>query len=370
MPNEINPPGPRPRKVPYERSLFSVRPDLATELDRDRATDLGLDMYAIAAGTHALLPWRHSASNGAKHRWLQTGSSRVHMNAGCPICRGYVADRTTSLAMARPKLAREWHPTENGHRTPRQVTPGSRREVAWLCSKCTYTWEARISSRALDGNGCPRCAGQVAQPGDGATLAVAHPELFAEVDQPQAARLGIDTRRVLVRSQRPLPWRCRHDSGHRWTATPAARMNGCVCPHCPSMARTSATERRLLTLLRRHFEGATGDTPAGTTRWADSRGRLIAARCDVVISSRRLVVEYDGVRYHQSGDRRRCDTEKTAALLADGWRVVRIREHTSTSTLPTLGITALEFLALPRRYGSPLSPVVDHIIRWLERPDE
>lgn len=362
--------GPRPRWVPHRRSILVTRPDLADEIDLELAAAMGLDLVSVSAGTHARLPWRHIASNGTTHRWSQSGNSRVQMDAGCPVCRGYVADESTSLASIAPDVAGDWHPTANGGRTPHDVTAGSRRTVSWLCGTCGYDWLARVSSRVLSGTGCPRCAGQAAQRGDATTLAVAAPDLFDEVDHKRAVELGVDPERVQVYSQRHLPWRCRHDRGHRWVAAPAARMNGCGCPMCPSSTRTSAVERRLLDLMRRHFVDADGDTPAGDTRWADGRGRLIAARCDVVIASRRVVVEYDGLRYHHSATRRRCDQDKTTALLANGWRVVRIREAAGQRALPELGITAQAYLELSHRYSRPLSPVVDRLLAWLRDTDE
>jgi len=224
------------------------------------------------------------------------------MESGCPVCRGYVASATTSLAAEVPDLARQWHPTLNGQRSASDVTPGSRRTAIWLCCECDHVWSARVSSRALGGNGCPRCAGQVAEPGDPQTLAVAQPELYAELDLLALDRLGLDPTTIHVRSQRRLPWRCRLRSEHRWTSSPAARMNGCGCRQCPSSTRSSAIERRLLDLVRSHHADAIGDAPAGGTRWADRRSRMIAARCDVVVPSVRLVVEYDGIRYHRSAD--------------------------------------------------------------------
>lgn len=146
-------------------------------------------------------------------------------------------------------------------------------------------------------------------------------------------------------------------------------MNGCACPHCPSLTRSSATERHLLDLLRRRYPNARGDSPAATTRWFDRRGRLIPARCDAVVLSKRLVVEYDGLRYHRSADRRRCDTDKTIALLADGWRVVRIRERAGKRALPQLDITASGLLQMSHRYGDPLGPLVDGIESWLDDLD-
>lgn len=291
------------------------------------------------------------------------------MKARCSICRGYSADLTTSLAANCPDLAGEWHPTRNVTRTPYDVTPGSHHDVWWTCSECAFEWRARISSRAKDGNGCRRCAGQEALPGDPVTLAVAHPDLYVELDAPGVAAMGIEPLAVHVRSNRKLPWVCRDDSRHRWTTSPAARMNGCVYPLCPSLGWSSAVERRLLDLLTVRFPDAVGDAAAGETRWTNSRGHSIAAKCDVVIASLRLVVEYDGLRFHRDANRRRCDNEKTRALLADGWSVVRIRERAGTRLLPDLDFTADGLLQMQHRYGDSLLPVVDAIVDWITRLD-
>ena len=358
---------PRPRRVPIEDSILVRYPDLADEADHDRAAAMGLDFWSIAPGTRALLPWRHATGERTPHPWLQSGSSRVYMKAGCSICRGYSADPTTSLAALCPGLAREWHPDRNGRRTPHDVTPGSRHNVWWTCRDCTFEWSARISSRALDGNGCRRCAGQEALPGDPATLAVAHPDLYVELDAPAVVAMGIDPLAVHVRSNRKLPWVCRVDSSHRWTTSSAARMNGCVCPRCPSLGWSSAVQRRLLDLISARFPDAVGDAAAGETRWTNSRGHSIAAKCDVVIASARLVVEYDGVRFHRATDRRRCDLEKTRALLADGWRVVRIRERAGTRTLPDLDLLDIGLLQIQYTYGDSLLPVADTIADWITK---
>jgi hypothetical protein len=327
-----------------------------------------LDFYSVSAGTRVRLPWRHDAAAGHVHRWLQAGSSRALNDAGCSVCRGYLADESTSLASLAPQIAGEWSVPHNEGRTPNDVTPGSRKVAVWRCSQCDYVWTARISSRALDGTGCPRCAGQAARPGDDVTLAVAHDELYAELDHAEVEARGIDPVTLHARSNRQVQWICR-DAGHRWTASPAARMNGCTCPVCPALGRTSAAERRLLDLVARRFGEAAGDRPAGDTRWTNSRGHRVAARCDIVVDSKRLVIEYDGLRYHRSPDRRRCDTDKTVALLAQDWRVVRIRERAGTRALSNLDLVSSGLLQISHRYADPLAPLVDQIVAWLDRLD-
>ena len=358
-----------PKWVPLQDSILVRYPHLAAEADHQRAATMGLDFAHIAPGTKVVLPWRHPVATGGTHYWLQPGTSRVHMRAGCTICRGYVADHTTSLSARAPDLAAQWHPTRNGEHTPASITPGSRRKAWWLCSECTYAWGARISSRALGGNGCPRCAGQEALPGDSATLAVAQPELYAELDVDGVRALGLDPLRVHVRSNRRLPWICAHDRLHRWQASPAARMNGCLCPSCPHSGQSSRAERALLALLLERRADPVGNSPAGQVRWLDRSGRSLPARCDIVIASLRLIVEYDGIRYHAAADRRRCDYDKTLALLAAGWRVARVREATARHQLADLDITDERLLQVQHRYGDRLAPLVNAILAWVDELD-
>lgn len=358
-----------PKWVPLQDSILVRYPHLAAEADHASAVTMGLDFAHIAPGTKVLLPWRHMVVDGRVHNWLQPGSSRVHMRAGCHICRGYVADDTTSLSARAPDLAAQWHPTCNGERTPSSVTPGSRRIAWWMCSECAYVWAARISSRALDGNGCPRCAGQEALSGDPVTLAVAQRELFAELDADGVRVRGFDPLRIHARSNRKLPWICAIDPRHRWQASPAARMNGCLCPACPSLGQSSHQERALLAAVLDRRSDTVGTSPVADVQWIDRRGRSLRARCDIVVPALRLVVEYDGLRYHAAADRRRCDHDKSLALLAAGWRIARVREATARHQLADLDITDERLLQVQYRYGDRLAPLVDAILAWVDELD-
>ena len=358
-----------PKWVPYQDSILVRYPHLAAEVDRERAAAMGLDFAHIAPGTRVLLPWRHPVADRKEHQWLQAGTSRTFMRAGCSICRGFVADEGTSLTARVPEVAKQWHPSRNGTRTAEKVTPGSRRTAWWLCDECSHVWPARISSRALDRNGCPRCAGQSAEPGDGSTLAVAHPELFGELDLDGVRHLGLDPHKLHARSSRKVPWVCRDEPRHQWSASPAARMNGCQCPACPPLGQSSAVERALLALMLQRCGDAVGNAPAGNVTWLDRRGRSLRARCDIVVPSLRLVVEYDGLRYHDAAERRRCDLSKTDALLAAGWRVVRVREATSRHQLADLDMTHDCLLQVQHRYGDRLVLVIDAILAWVDAVD-
>lgn len=148
-----------------------------------------------------------------------------------------------------------------------------------------------------------------------------------------------------------------------------ARMNGCLCPHCPHVGQSSHQERALLALLLERHADAVGNSPAGQVRWLDRRGRSVPARCDIVVPSLRLVVEYDGLAYHHAADRRRSDRVKGLALLAAGWRVVRVRERTTSKRLADLDITDANLLQVQHRYGDRPAPLVDTILAWVEALD-
>lgn len=61
-----------------------------------------------------------------------------------------------SLAVQRPDLAAEWHPSKNHNLTPEMVTPGSDLKVWWKCRSCGYEWQTSVGHR-VNGTGCKRC---------------------------------------------------------------------------------------------------------------------------------------------------------------------------------------------------------------------
>lgn len=65
--------------------------------------------------------------------------------------------RETLLARF-PRIAKEWHPTKNGGKTPADVRPFSYHSVWWQCSR-GHEWEAKIVNRtSAGGRVCPKCS--------------------------------------------------------------------------------------------------------------------------------------------------------------------------------------------------------------------
>jgi hypothetical protein len=69
----------------------------------------------------------------------------------------YRVQRWRSLAVLRPDLAAELHPTPNGDLDPYAVALHSRRVVWWRCPGCSWEWRASIQGRARGQGRCPGC---------------------------------------------------------------------------------------------------------------------------------------------------------------------------------------------------------------------
>jgi len=88
---------------------------------------------------------------------------------GCPKCgRRRVAAAASrrnrrvpldrSLAVKRPDLARELHPTRNPDVDPVSLAAYSNQAVWWLCPACGNEWQRAPYARRAAGS-CPACRG-------------------------------------------------------------------------------------------------------------------------------------------------------------------------------------------------------------------
>jgi len=112
------------------------------------------------------------------HEWPARISGRFTKDGvvvnGCPWCsgRGGFLCPCQSLAVRRPDLALQWHPTLNGDLLPSHVSVNSGKKVFWIClveyrnqlnSRCAsgcvaeHSYEATIDYRSK--TGCPKCRG-------------------------------------------------------------------------------------------------------------------------------------------------------------------------------------------------------------------
>lgn len=131
------------------------------------------------------------------------------------------------LATLNPALAKEWHPTENGTLKPEDVTPGSGKEVWWLCPK-GHPYLMVVNQRAKRGYGCPYCSGHRAlkRVND---LATTHPALAKEWNYEKNGNLTPYD--ITAGSRKKVWWLC--EKGHAYEQLIIKRSNrGAACPYC------------------------------------------------------------------------------------------------------------------------------------------
>jgi hypothetical protein len=143
--------------------------------------------------------WRCQAG----HRWAATPLARAAGEVPCPEC--------TSIHALRPELSRQWH-RDNRYPASR-VAVDSQRPAVWQCLAVRrHVWVASPADRLTDPR-CPLCAAAELPP---PPPVAAFPEIAAEWDDSR------DPATVASTDGAPAAWRCRH--GHRWAASPVARI--------------------------------------------------------------------------------------------------------------------------------------------------
>ena len=209
------------RPDPGVNDLATLFPHLAAQWDQERNGDLTPDQ--VLPGSHRKVWWQCPEG----HRWQAFVKSRVG-GAGCPVCQHRALSvGETDLAACFPALAAQWDQERNGDLTPQDVFPGTQRKVWWRCAR-GHVWQARVSSRAQNGAGCPVCTGRQILPGENdlATLfpAVAqawHPDRNGSLTPAQ----------ISPYSNRKVWWQC--PRGHPYQAVVSARTaSGSGCPSC------------------------------------------------------------------------------------------------------------------------------------------
>jgi hypothetical protein len=232
-----------------DNDLATTHPEFAAQAD-------GWDPTKVTASSHKSVPWICAEGD----RWIATINSRTTLNLGCAVCSGRrVRAGKNDLATTHPELASEavdWDPTI--------MRPGSQKMVLWKCQE-DHQWNARIASRALQGTGCPICAGKEVRAGID-DLATTHPDIAAEA-------VGWDPTIVKAGSGLNREWRCK--KGHMWKASidhRAIRNQG--CPTC-SNRRILVGENDLATTHAEIAAQADGWDPTTVTAGSGKKVKWI-----------------------------------------------------------------------------------------------
>jgi hypothetical protein len=140
------------RKPSATNNLRAVAPHLAAEWhDEKNGARRPED---VVAGSTRPVWWR--CPRGEDHQWMAAPHDRLQSKGNCPFCLGRRVSRQNNLAARDPELARQWHPTKNGERTPVDLVVGSNAPAWWQCAR-GHEWRATLDNRHRARSGCPRC---------------------------------------------------------------------------------------------------------------------------------------------------------------------------------------------------------------------
>lgn len=134
---------------------------------------------------------------------------------------------SNSIAIKRPDLVAQWHPSKNGATHPSQFSCGSNLKIWWQC-QYGHEWEATIANRTgKDKTGCPYCSGKKAS--EHHNLAKSFPELIKDWCYDKNFPLTPET--VTPFSHQKVWWRC--SNAHEWFIEIASRTKKkSGCPYC------------------------------------------------------------------------------------------------------------------------------------------
>ena len=249
------------------------------------------------------------------HEWETEIRHRTLRGNDCPLCakQKMTDNRLKSIlkkkgGIKNPILLKEWDYEKNGDLLPQDITEGSNKKVWWKCSKCDYSWQAKILNRKV--RNCPLCANRVVVSGIN-DLATTHPEIAKEWNYEKNGSL-LPTQ-VTRGNGKKVWWTC--SNGHNYQATILHRTSGTNCPLCNSGRQTSFAEQAFLFYIKKIY-------PDTISRFTDIFNN--GMELDIYIPLIKTAIEYDGVFWHKN--KREREQRKYRICQKYGIKLIRIRE--------------------------------------------
>jgi hypothetical protein len=199
--------------------LATRRPDLISELHPTLNGDLDpLNDHLESKSNYFWI-----CPNG--HEFEQRLAHRINQNQGCPYCANKrVKQGFNDMVTLNPAFLRQWDYSKNVKLTPDSLTPGTNKEIWWLC-KYGHSWKARGAKRSA-GQECPTCMNRDLKSGFN-DLETKAPEIAKTWDFERNGELTPSM--VLAGTHEKFWWRC--EQGHAWETSPATRVRT-NCPRC------------------------------------------------------------------------------------------------------------------------------------------
>ncbi len=240
--------------------------------------------------------------------------------SGCTKCKKQIILDKRNLTITNPELINEWNYSKNTNIFPENVLSSNPKKVWWICSKCGYEWQAKISNRAVLGRGCPCCSNRVIIVGVN-DLATTHPEIAKEWHPTK--NKDLTPQKVTYGSNKKVWWLC--PKGHEYQATIGHRTCGVGtnCPICNSGRQTSFAEQAVYYYVKKLY-------PDAINRYtADFLGRM---ELDIYIPSINYAIEYDGEPWHKGSAKLKREERKYILCKSKNIKLVRFREEEAPLT--------------------------------------
>lgn len=216
-------------------SLMGVEPELCKQWDHQRNPD---PPTAYAPHSNKKVWWICSDCEHSYERAVS--QTRLYR---CPCCAGLElhSDGRNSLERLRPDLVEEWHPTNNGNLSPKDVGIGYGKKVWWKCTNCDHEWENLIRVKA--NHGCPYCVTGRLHSDRRNSLLNLDPGLSSEI-HPDSLK-AVDPNEESGHSRKRVKWLCK-DCSHEWETTISSRFrNQTGCPCCDGQVVHSSGENSM-----------------------------------------------------------------------------------------------------------------------------
>ena len=303
------------------RILVSEVPELLEIWDWETNT---ISPQKISRGSNQKVWWiclnGHESYQQSPHQKTSRSSGM-----GCPKCN--IANRAKkhtdellaqrgSIADTHSHLIPEWDCTKNST-SPHDILAGSHMKIWWKCQNCGNSFQMTPNSRTTKGYGCPRCSVEKRGLdkrrrllGRYGSLRESHPLIANEwdyslnADNPDMVHSGMPDKRW---------WKCLHGHESYEQAIRDRVRRGYGCPKCQGEVHTSFPEQAIFYYVNNVF-------PDAINRYKQGGFEL-----DILVESRRIGFEYDGLYWHRRKTERECRKDEHFKEL--GITVIHIKEY-------------------------------------------
>lgn len=325
-----------PLRLPQgKRSIVETNPNIAAEWHPDNPLDVNL----VLASNRQKVRWRCKEG----HEWDASTRSRTQ--------RGKETTCVKCAQMSHPSALinheeyaylldefRGWDYSSFKEAPPsiEYAPKGGRQKAYWACPQDSShevypaSLIKRTTKRGKDnkGTGCPTCAGRGKPP---LSEMEEHQHLITEFVSWVDENHTRDIREVTQGSNHKAVWQCSENPNHTWETTVHHRFTGSGCAVC-AKSGVSKIEQSLRSSLE--ASGQTLESQHHVRAEGFSRG----FKTDILLVDHNIVVEYDGVHWHAEPQIIERDLAKTKALIAAGYKVIRVRDIDKARELPFLSM--------------------------------